>query len=543
MVRQPAWSKRGASNTLRWLAWFQGARQTHLTPQGYRGPDRRVRLAAASSIPLSWRWMSAASVGGVVGAIAFDILAARASPEAATVLAVLTLCFSCCLLMAAACGEVVVWRLSGRAAHAYRLIAYVLLGMTCGTHLGAVLGLHFSAQLAMVAGAAALATGTASALAMAKAMRCAEVDPSVNPLRWGARTLSATLLAVTGGYGVFVLVGQGSPVLLQPVAALVMALAWALVALGAANRMTNSDDSTVTGVGTILLSLAAGMSGFSAPRLLLVATVVEGTAVVLLCSHALLTLRAVLAEEKEEGRELVGINEEAELAMTDVRYRLHDVVAGLAGLRTDAAMRALLQPMLSEVPEAENTQGVATPFPWEDNLDDLLQLASRQVTCRTSVSVMSEIAPLVESARRRGQDVSLSGAEVFARAIPGSAAAVLRTLLDNAARHARLESVAVIVDKARAPDGSPVVEIRVRDDGPGVGDHLVGSLFVPGVGGADGGQGLGLSSARQRAQASGGDLYLETSGERGACFVLRLPADEYEGSTPPAPIREADSAA
>ena len=482
---------------------------------------------------------------GVVGAIAFDSLAVRASPEAATVLAVLTLCISGSLLMAAACGELVVWRLSGRVAHAYRLSAYVLLGMTCGEQVGAVLGLHFGPLLALVAGAAALGTGTASALAMAKALRCPDVDTSVNPLRWGSRMLSATLLAVVGGYGALGLAGQGGLMRLQAVAAAVIALAWALVALGAAIGTSNSDDAIMPGVGTIVLSLAAVMSGFSAPRSLVMATVVEGIAVVLLTSHALLTLRAVLAEEHEEGRELVGINEEAEVAVTEVRYRLHDVVAGLAGLRTDAAMRALLQPRLPGAADTEYADGsaVAAPYPWEDQLDDLLQLASRQITCCISVSVMSEIAPLVELARRRGQDVSLSGADVFVRAVPGSVAAVLRTLLDNAARHALRKPVVVVVDRAWAPDGSPAVEVRVRDNGPGVGEHLVGSLFVPGVGGADGGQGLGLSSARQRAQASGGDLYMETSGEGGACFVLRLPAEAYENSTPPPPTPTGEDSA
>lgn len=494
---------------------------------------------------MSGRWLSAACVTGVVGAIAFDILATRASPEAAAVLAVLTLCFSCSLLMAAAVGEFVVWRLSGRAAHAYRLIAYVLLGITCGGQWGVVLGLDFGLRMALFAGAAVLGTGTASALALAKAMRCADVDSSVNPLRWGSRTSGATLLAAAGGYGALVLAGQGGSVRPQAVAAAVMALVWALVALGAAVGTANSDDAIMTGVGTILLSLAAGMSGFSAPRSLVMATVVEGVAVVLLSGHALLTLRAVLAEQKEEGRELVGINAEAEVAMSDVRYRLHDVVAGLAGLRIDAAARALLQPRLPAAPRTGFADGsdVADPTTWVGQLDDLLQLASRQVTCRTSVSVMSEIAPVVELARRRGQDVSLRGADVVARAVPGSVAAVLRTLLDNAARHARRRSVVVLVDRGWAPDGSPAVEVRVRDNGQGVGDHLAGSLFVPGVGGADGGQGLGLSSARQRAQATGGDLYLENPGEWGACFVLRLPAEEYENSTPLEPIPVGDSPA
>lgn len=509
------------------------ARTLPLTPQGYRGSDRRIRLATAASVtPMSWRWLVAVLVTAAAGTLAFDELAAHIAPEAATVLAALTLCLFCSLLTAAASSELVVWKLSGRAAHAHRLSGYALLGLACGAQSGAVLGLHFGPPLEVLAGGAAVAIGGAAAVAMTRAVHCADVDTGVRPLRLSILNAGAALLVVLGGIGAMVLAGQGDIALLRAVAAAVLSVAWALVALRAAIRTSAGDDAIVPCVGATLLSLAVGMRAFSFPRALVMATVVEGAAVVLMSSHALLTLRAVLGEEQAERRELVDINREAEHAVTEVRYRLHDVVTGLAGLRTEAAVRALVQPGLP-LPEVDPTEALEAVEPslWEHELDALLQLASQKATLRASVSLMSEMAPLVAKARRRGQDVRLSGADLLAVAVPGSVAAILGILLDNAAHHARSASVAIIMSRAWAPDNGPEVEVRVLDNGPGVGKLRAGSLFVPGVGGADGGQGLGLASARRRAQASGGDLYLETPDGRGACFVLRLPADE--GSTRP----------
>lgn len=516
------------------------ARTLPLTPQGYSGPDRRVRLATAASVtPMSWRWLVAVLVTGMAGALAVDQLAAYVAPQAATVLAALTLCLFCSLLTAAACSELVVWKLSGRAAHAHRLSAYALLGLTCGAQLGAVLGLHFGQPLEVLAGGAAVAIGGAAAVALTRAVHCVDVDTGVRPLRLSIVTAGAALLAVLGGIGAMVLAGLGDIALLRAAATAVLSVGWALVALRAAIRTSAGDDAIVPCVATTLLSLAVGMSAFSFSRGLVMATVVEGAAVVLMSSHALLTLRAVLWEEQAERRELVGINREAELAVTEVRYRLHDVVSGLAGLRTDAAVRALVQPGLP-LPEVVPSEGLdaVEPCLWEHEFDALLEIASRKATRRASVSLMSEIAPLVAKARRRGQDVRLSGADLLAVAVPGSVAAVLGILLDNAARHTRSASVAIVVSRAWALDNSPEVEVRVLDDGPGVGEFRAGSLFVPGVGGADGGQGLGLASARRRAQASGGDLYLDTPDGGGACFVLRLPADEGSTRPPLVPVGE-----
>lgn len=70
-----------------------------------------------------------------------------------------------------------------------------------------------------------------------------------------------------------------------------------------------------------------------------------------------------------------------------------------------------------------------------------------------------------------------------------------------------------------------LIEIRVRDDGPGMPQRAQDRLFQPFAGSARSeGAGLGLPIARELAQAGGGDLVLESTGPQGTVFLLTLPA-------------------
>jgi len=73
--------------------------------------------------------------------------------------------------------------------------------------------------------------------------------------------------------------------------------------------------------------------------------------------------------------------------------------------------------------------------------------------------------------------------------------------------------------------------IRISDDGPGVPVRIRDRLFQPFAGsGRPDSTGLGLTIARELAQAHGGDLTLSVTGEQGTVFELRLP-----GAPPPKP--------
>ncbi|MFA6317742.1 MAG: HAMP domain-containing sensor histidine kinase [Elusimicrobiota bacterium] len=84
----------------------------------------------------------------------------------------------------------------------------------------------------------------------------------------------------------------------------------------------------------------------------------------------------------------------------------------------------------------------------------------------------------------------------------------------------------VIVIGARTRSGpGPFVEAWVQDDGPGIPEEKIETLFAPFcTSKADmGGTGLGLSLCRRTALKNGGTLSVEHPAGGGACFVLRLP--------------------
>lgn len=98
---------------------------------------------------------------------------------------------------------------------------------------------------------------------------------------------------------------------------------------------------------------------------------------------------------------------------------------------------------------------------------------------------------------------------------------ILTPLLDNARRYAA-HSVTLTCEASAGE-----VTVYVSDDGPGVPEDFVASLFEPGrrarpEDGHDG-AGLGLALARRLARAAGGDIALDAAAP-GARFVVTLPA-------------------
>jgi two-component system sensor kinase FixL len=69
------------------------------------------------------------------------------------------------------------------------------------------------------------------------------------------------------------------------------------------------------------------------------------------------------------------------------------------------------------------------------------------------------------------------------------------------------------------------IEIDVCDNGPGVPAVLAPRLFEPFFTTKEHGTGLGLAMSRRIAETHGGTLSYRVNNPRGACFVMRLPAD------------------
>lgn len=102
---------------------------------------------------------------------------------------------------------------------------------------------------------------------------------------------------------------------------------------------------------------------------------------------------------------------------------------------------------------------------------------------------------------------------------------VLHNLVSNAVKYAPVGSV-ITVDASRH-EGS--ARFMVMDQGPGLSDQDQAQLFrrfQPLSSQATGGEsstGLGLSLAKQKARAMGGDLWYDPRPGGGACFTLELP--------------------
>jgi len=99
---------------------------------------------------------------------------------------------------------------------------------------------------------------------------------------------------------------------------------------------------------------------------------------------------------------------------------------------------------------------------------------------------------------------------------------ILEQLVSNAVEHADASRIDIV---ARLADG--LARIEVRDDGTGIPPHRMRTLFQPfqrlDPAERPGGAGLGLAICYQLAQRLGGILSV-TTGERGTCFALQLPA-------------------
>ncbi len=161
---------------------------------------------------------------------------------------------------------------------------------------------------------------------------------------------------------------------------------------------------------------------------------------------------------------------------------------------------------------------------------DLLDLSrlDAEVGLRSEPVELGELgrAVLAEfdlAARGRGVKLLLHDGSlpVWALADPGSAARILRILVDNALRIAPRGSEVKV-----AVDASPVPTVSVIDSGPGVAPEeraLIFDRFKRGrETGGEAGFGLGLAIGRELAQRMGGSLVLADPGAPGATFTLTL---------------------
>jgi signal transduction histidine kinase len=190
-----------------------------------------------------------------------------------------------------------------------------------------------------------------------------------------------------------------------------------------------------------------------------------------------------------------------------------------------------LKVALELLPDVEKKARMAADLAeMEMMIGELLEL-ERLRDSRGIRTSRQNVVPILEDVARNYHDrpptVRVTAApEIVADVDADRMRTVVRNLLENAVKYSVPDSRAVEVSVTQ--NGERVV-IRVTDDGPGIPEGDIPSLFEPffrvdrSRSKQTGGYGLGLSIARRIVEAHGGTITVQNNPKRGASFVVTLP--------------------
>lgn len=102
---------------------------------------------------------------------------------------------------------------------------------------------------------------------------------------------------------------------------------------------------------------------------------------------------------------------------------------------------------------------------------------------------------------------------------------LLHNLIKNAieAMHEQSSPRLVIRTRCMEKEACKFIEIRVKDNGSGIPDDLLGELFEPYITTKPKGSGLGLAIVKKIIEEHGGMIWAENNEQNGATIVIRLP--------------------
>ncbi|MCA1407211.1 HAMP domain-containing histidine kinase [Ensifer sp. IC3342] len=191
-------------------------------------------------------------------------------------------------------------------------------------------------------------------------------------------------------------------------------------------------------------------------------------------------------------------------------------------LRSPLARLRMAIDLYEQAPDESRKEEIVRNLAELDTLVEEILLASRldHVEKLDAPEPVDLLALVSEEGARNG--VEVSGTPATVRGDARLIGRLVRNLMQNALRHGGPPVTATV---ARA---GGMVEIRVRDHGPGIPDSESARVFEPfyrpsGRSEATGGWGLGLALVRQIAERHGGAVRYETPSGGGACFVVTLP--------------------
>lgn len=225
------------------------------------------------------------------------------------------------------------------------------------------------------------------------------------------------------------------------------------------------------------------------------------------------------------------IDERVEM-VASVSHEIRNPLAGASGL-TDILLE------LDQDPERRDLlNSVRTSLRDVDSIiDDLIVLTrsergALEFSCRL-MPVGDEIGAVLASMDEDDDyDISVQGtvdAKVYAD--PMRVRQILRNLLTNAGRYGGARTRIVVADEGAE------THIEVRDNGPGVAEYALPTLFEPFTGSPKrhhSSTGLGLSISRRLARAMEGDLVYERDEE--TVFRLTLPTSPVDEKGWPADV-------
>lgn len=206
------------------------------------------------------------------------------------------------------------------------------------------------------------------------------------------------------------------------------------------------------------------------------------------------------------------------------------------------------------IDEVDRLNGVVTQFldyarplkttPQPTDVNDVIVRTLRliQAMLPDPIEVETQLAadlPRVQSDAEQLKQVLINLVQNAVQAMPGGGKVMITTSLP--------EDPGGIHLRARAPE---MVEIRLRDSGPGIPEEQRDHIFVPFYTTKEKGTGLGLAISQRIIRSHGGSIALQNRSD-GTEFVLRLPAvgegplvvaaEPVERPAPPAPQRRAGS--
>lgn len=173
---------------------------------------------------------------------------------------------------------------------------------------------------------------------------------------------------------------------------------------------------------------------------------------------------------------------------------------------------------------------------FHDDLDDLDMMVKGALQSvrdsdihenHTEVRLDALVGRMVRDAGLAGHEVAFTPGGIHVIAKPLALKRAIGNLFDNALHYG--EKVEITIRQSQALAGD-MVEIAIRDHGPGVPEDAMGTLFQPyvrlehGRSANSGGMGLGLGIARNIVQAHGGELLLRNHLQGGLIATIILPA-------------------